>query len=1220
MNQYRKYLITAFGSFLVVLLLGVGWGWAVLGSQQSVEESVLVNNSQSVEALHEFGELNRLFGFGGVIHDFKNYLIRQDAADQERLVQSFRMIRAQETVFRAWLKSPEELAALDQIMSVVNQYQASYLVAQRMIEKGSSIEAINQAVRVSDQPALKAQKTLRELLARRFDNNEAAARQNLEYMDRLVQFGSLLLLPLSMLGVIFLLLFRRMKIILESLEDAKKEVELLLETTPDSVMAIDQQGTVFRANKTAVDYFGYGDALIGKKVEELMPKSARSAHVHLRLDYFISPESRDMAPNRRVKALMASGEVREVAIKLGFFGSLAGPTSVISIRDVTEENRAKGELIDTQKRIDFAASVTRFGIWEWDLENDRLIWDRWTHHLHGTEAGSFSARYQDWLALLHSEDRHDVNARIQHGIATANPIESEYRVVMPDGETHYLRLSAGVQSDDEGHVLRVTGVSRDITVTREAQQAMEEARSQAIAANEVKSQFLANMSHEIRTPMNAVLGLLTLLDNSELAEHQKQLVMNAHTSAKSLLEILNDILDFSKLEVGKVDIANSPFELDDVLGKNVDLYSVMAASKDVSFYLKIEPDVFCSLVGDSLRLNQVLGNLLSNAIKFTRGGSVTLAVSNVETNPQDCLLRFSVQDTGIGMTDAQLKRARAPFGQADMSTTRNFGGTGLGLPICDSLLALMGSELTINSLPEQGTEISFVLRFGLVADSKRHSDLPANNTEVLMVFHDPRLRELVEQTILPWARDRICTRDFTSALDVIDDSSRDIQFLLTDYSNEKQGDAFETLCRKWVGSRSMNSDNVVLIHKGYSDPLSGLEIPSFNPNVVASPPTPSRLYNAMNRRKLNRSMQSSPGGAVGEAIGKTSALRGSHILVVEDVVTNQIIATNFLKLLGMRVDVANDGIEALERVKADTYDGVLMDFHMPGMNGLETTREMRKIPALKQMPIIAMTAAAFDQDRARALAVGMNAYLSKPLDINQLADVLVQSLPIPAATGEHEGQNLVASEQPAEKRLDVDSLPVNVNTEMVMFHFNADLRFYHKCLRAFVEDFSNWTHNIDVAVQQADVVKVKALLHKLKGTAANIGAKKLANLVSEVELSEGIQSINGLATLQQQLLEFLKDIQQKIPEREGATYYGNVDAGAGLDACLDSLKELRESLDNQRYIPSDVLDARLSMIPVCVSYELVSDLQKNVEMFDYVQARHCLKRILESVQQEMAKK
>ncbi|WP_201067018.1 PAS domain S-box protein [Thiorhodovibrio winogradskyi] len=390
-----------------------------------------------------------------------------------------------------------------------------------------------------------------------------------------------------------------------------------------------------------------------------------------------------------------------------------------SIRDITQQKEAERRLQEAMNRLRLATRVAAIGVWVWDLADNTLTWDQRMYEIYQVpeDLQATGLSYDDWRSRCHPADLGRAEEELEAAMRGERPFDSQFRILLPDGSMRHIHSAAIVEKDDFGKPLRFVGFNRDLTDQKAAETALlaakqeaETAASQAAAANRAKSEFLANMSHEIRTPMNAVMGLAQLLLDTELSTRQRDYLTKLYKAAHSLLGILNDILDYSKIEAGKLDLEVVDVEMAELLESAANLFSLAVEDKGLELIVEIDPDIPPMLLGDPLRLRQIMNNLLGNAVKFTQKGHITLSMRLVERQGDEVTLKVSVQDTGIGMTSEQVGRLFRAFEQADASTTRRFGGTGLGLTITKHLVDMMSGEISVESQPGQGSTFSFQLR------------------------------------------------------------------------------------------------------------------------------------------------------------------------------------------------------------------------------------------------------------------------------------------------------------------------------------------------------------------------------------------------------------------------------------------------------------------------------------------------------------------------------
>ncbi len=696
----------------------------------------------------------------------------------------------------------------------------------------------------------------------------------------------------------------------------------------------------------------------------------------------------------------------------------------------------------------------------------------------------------------------------------------ETRLVRRDGTSFWARLT--------GHAVDATDPRKgsvwivdDITAERAAADALLRAKDMAEAATRMKSDFLANMSHEIRTPMNAVIGMSHLMLKTPLNARQMDFMKKIQLSSQHLLGIINDILDFSKIEAGKLTIEHIEFELEKVLDNVAALVQEKTSSKGLELLFDIDLDVPDYLIGDPMRLGQILINYANNAVKFTERGEIVLELHVRENTENDILLYFAVRDTGIGLTAQQRGQLFASFQQADPSTTRKYGGTGLGLAISKNLAAMMGGEVGVESEYGKGSTFWFTARLGRSARKKRellpHPDL--RGTRVLVVDDNDYAREVICNLLRSMSFD---TTDAPSGAAAVEEvrraaiDGRPYAMALLDWQMPGM-DGIEAARRIRALGLERPPRVIMVTAFGREDLLLQAQQAGID-DVLVKPVNASVLFDAA----IHILSGAEHGVPLLAAVAPEThdGLAGARILLVEDNELNQDVATELLRDAGVVVDLAEDGALALAKVQKTAFDAVLMDMQMPVMDGLTATRRIRALPGFAGLPILAMTANAMPGDVATCIEAGMNDHIAKPIDPEELFRKLSKWVKPREATGASRPRTPADIGQ---TRLDLGV--EGLNTDLGLRRVRGKQPVYLSLLRKFVARQGDWPIQMAEALDAADLVTAERMAHSLKSVAGNIGADALEAAAAQLEsaIRQG-QPRNAIDELNTRLIRLLRDL------------------------------------------------------------------------------------------------
>ena len=1001
-----------------------------------------------------------------------------------------------------------------------------------------------------------------------------------------------LLVNASLAGQTLNLLFKK-------LQDQAARLQHILDTAPVGV-AVTTEGVIRFANPRVTELLDMkvGDAATNALVwPETREKIVAELQAH---GSVTNMEVQMYCPRGSVRDLLVTYLPTDYEGKPGILGWM------IDISDRKKNEQALQRASDEQSAIFESATLGIAFIKDWTIVRANHRLDELFGWEHGTLMGQ-SPRV--WYPPVGGDDSP------YEDIARGEVHNSTQQLCRKDGTFFWCRIS-GSAIDASDLSLGTVWMFDDVSAERQAAELMREARDLAQDATRMKSDFLANMSHEIRTPMNAIIGMSHLALQTDLSPKQRNYIEKVDSASRNLLGIINDILDFSKIEAGKMRFETVEFHLEDVMENLADLCVIKAQDKGLELLFDIGAEVPTALVGDALRLGQVLLNLVGNAIKFTDHGEITVGIHTVDTGAvmgqNEITLRFDISDTGVGLSEDQRNKLFSAFSQADASTTRKYGGTGLGLTISKRLVELMDGEIGVQSQLGVGSTFTFTGTFALQAEQRVRTKLDEDVTglRVLVVDDNARAREIMLAILASQKFDATAVQSGVEAIAALEQA-------------QAAGQPYGLVLMDWM---MPGMDGLATIQRIRTDPLlSG--IPAFVmvtahsrdelleqadgtkiDGLLLKPVGPSALLDsilcALGKEVVTQGRKQQRQEASHEA---EQSVRGAYLLLVEDNPVNQELALEILQGAGVRVDVANNGAEAVGKVSRNQYDGVLMDCQMPVMDGFEATRQIRADGRFNDLPILAMTANAMSGDKELCLAAGMNDHIGKPIDVNQLFVSLARWIKPSDPLGNAALVGGVA--EPAQKT----ELPniACLDLPQAMRRMGGNAKLMRKLIGRFAETQSDAMERVRAAITLGDMDTATREAHTVKGLAGNIGATQLLARAGVVEsaLRHGPADDlpDALLAMEQALAQVIEQITAAMGSTPGDTPPAPV-ANIPIDreALATDLQHLAALLGDDDSRAAKVADSIAEKLRSAGQGAAALQLQKRISRYEFEEALETL--------------
>jgi two-component system sensor histidine kinase/response regulator len=914
---------------------------------------------------------------------------------------------------------------------------------------------------------------------------------------------------------------------LQKADEERAKAESIIAALGDPLSIVDRDGTVLFQNQISLETLGDrigGNRHLGSSEWDgpcdscAVAACCADGRIH-------KVEKSGLAPD---------GRIRHVEITASPLRSASGEivAGIELVRNVTDRKEAEAALRSSEEQFRQLAEHIREVFFIGEPDPPRIVYMSPAYEeVWGRPRAEVYERAEAWIEAVHPEDRAQALALFSRVFA-GEQAEAEYRVVRPDGSVRSIKARVFPVPDANGRFCRHVGIAEDITEAKRAKEEILTARDAAVAANRAKSEFLANMSHEIRTPMNGILGMTEMVLDSELAPEQRDSLQLVKASADSLLHVINEILDFSKIEAGRLELDLRSFQLRGHLGETLRMMNTRADEKGLELISRIAPEVPDELLGDALRLRQVLVNLIGNAIKFTDCGEIVVSVEPAGQGGDPADLHFSVRDTGVGIPEEKRDYIFEAFGQADGSASRRFGGTGLGLTISARLVEAMGGRIWVESQLGEGSVFHFTARFGLATTTASIGPEAPRlaGLRVLVVDDNATHRGVLSEVLARWSIEPTALADGPAALSELNRAAaagRPYPLMLVDQQMPGMS-GLELVAHLRQASAPTGA---VIVMLGSTDfALNTQRCRELGVcQYLSKPVTQSSLLDAIMTAMAGPVPDTGPLAApavVGEPPEAAPPERTPRVLLAEDNPVNRLVALGILSRLGVSADAVTNGAEAVAALATTPYDLVLMDVQMPEMDGFEATAAIRQREqsGAEHIPIIAMTAHAMLGDRERCLAAGMDDYVPKPIIRRQFEEMLSRWLPRPAEVhAASMGDDGTPERTGAPPALAIVHLPAILVGAVPVDQLDLDLERFNEmsdsdpavaqALSAvYLEDALTLMGGLRVAIARRAVNLTQGHAHTLARASRAIGALALGELAADMERAAGVADFGSAAS------------------------------------------------------------------------------------------------------------